>query len=137
MRNKYMGLLNFDSLTKAITQLEQGLKYIDSEPDNDLMRDGVIQRFEYTMDLSWKFIQRYLKDIAQVSESSIRSKKDLFREAAKLGLIIDAETWIGHYEARNETSHTYNSEVAQSVFARAKIFVIDARQLLEALQHGA
>lgn len=131
-----MAVLNFSSLEKAITQLKQGLLRIDDMPTDELMRDGIIQRFEYTMDLSWKFIQRYLKEIAQIDEFTLRTKKDLFREAARLGLITDAETWIGHYEARNETSHTYNSDVAQAVFSRAKLFVVDVQQLLTALRHA-
>jgi nucleotidyltransferase substrate binding protein (TIGR01987 family) len=132
-----MAVLSFDPLAKAIAQLERGLTEIASDPENELMRDGVIQRFEYTMDLSWKFIQRYLKEIVQVDETAIRSKKDLFREAARLKLIADAEAWIGYYEARNETSHTYNSETAQDVFAQARLFLTDARDLLEALRNAA
>jgi hypothetical protein len=44
-------------------------------------------------------LQRYLKTIAQVEESNILSKKDIFREVAHLRLITDAELWIGHYNA--------------------------------------
>ena len=96
-----MTSLNLEPLEKAIAQLHVGIAQSKGDPDNDLLRDGVIQRFEYTMDLSWKMIQRYLKHIAQVEESAIRTKKDLFREAARLKIIIDAEEWIEHYEARS------------------------------------
>ncbi|MHB8368787.1 MAG: TMEM175 family protein [Leptospirales bacterium] len=48
------------------------------------------QQFEYTMDLSWKLLQRYLKHIAQVDEGAIRTKNDLFREAARLRIIASA-----------------------------------------------
>lgn len=129
-----MAELNLDPLEKAVYQLRSGLDQSHADPDNELLRDGVIQRFEYTMDLSWKMIQRYLKHIAQVEESSIRTKKDLFREAGRLRLIGNVEAWFGYYEARNETSHTYDLQIAESVFKQAELFLPDAIALLEALK---
>ena len=102
-----MTSLNLEPLEKAIDQLKSGITQCTTDPHNELLRDGGIQRFEYTMDLSWKLLQRYLKHIAQIDESAIRTKNDLFREAARLRIISSAEVWIGHYEARNETPHTY------------------------------
>ena len=81
-----MTSLNLEPLEKAIDQLKSGIKQCNTDPENELLRDGVIQRFEYTMDLSWKLLQRYLKHIAQIDESAIRTKNDLFREAAVSGL---------------------------------------------------
>ena len=132
-----MTSLNLEPLEKAIEQLRSGIKQSQEDPGNELLRDGVIQRFEYTMDLSWKMIQRYLKHIAQVEESAIRTKKDLFREAGRLGLITNVEVWFGYYEARNETSHTYDPQIAESVFKQAELFLPDAIRLLEALKHAA
>ena len=130
-----MSSMNLDPLEKAIEQLKSGLNQSHADPDNELLRDGVIQRFEYTMDLSWKMIQRYLKHIAQVEESAIRTKKDLFREAGRLRLISNVEAWFGYYEARNETSHTYDPQIAESVFEQAELFLPDAISLLEKLKH--
>ena len=128
--------LNLEPLEKAISQLKSGIEQSRTVSDNDLLRDGVIQRFEYTMDLSWKMIQRYLKHIVQVDESVLRTKKDLFREAARLRLITNVKAWFGYYESRNETSHIYNSQIAESVFAQAELFLPDAIRLLEELKHA-
>ncbi len=131
-----MGELNLDPLEKALRQLEEGLRQAKVNPNDALQRDGVIQRFEYCMDLSWKILQRYFKVIVEIDETSIRTKKDIFREAARLKLITDAEAWMGHYEARNETSHVYNVEIAKQVFERAQMFLPDAKALLESLHHA-
>jgi nucleotidyltransferase substrate binding protein (TIGR01987 family) len=128
--------LNFDPLAKALTQLEHGLAEAQHNPGDDLRRDWVIQRFEYSMDLCWKLLQRYFKINAIVDKSDIRTKKDLFREAARLKLIASAEDWIGHYEARNETSHVYNRDSAIAVFERAAMFLPHAQALLDSLRHA-
>ncbi len=130
-----MSNINLDPLELAIIQLELGIKRVEQNINDELLRDGVIQRFEYTIDLSWKFLQRYLKSELQVEESVIRSKKDIFREAFRLKLIDNAERWIAHYEARNSTSHEYNQEVAKAVYCQLLLFLPDAKKLLEILKH--
>ncbi len=128
-----MGKLWVEPLERALAQLERGLAQAAEQPGDELLRDGVIQRFEYSMDLCWKLLQRFLKDIAQIDEGTLRTKRDLFREAARLRLIHDASAWIGHWEARNQTLHTYNRETAQAVFLRTSAFAVDARFLLREL----
>jgi nucleotidyltransferase substrate binding protein (TIGR01987 family) len=128
--------LNLSPFEKALKQVEAGLDHMKTNPLDELSRDGVIQRFEYSMDLAWKLLQRYLKVVAQVDEATIRTKKDLFREAARLKLVANAEAWIGHYEARNDASHTYNPETAKLVFERAGMFLPDAKELLESLRRA-
>ncbi len=125
-----MNKINFDSLEKAILQLEAGIFQAQQHVQDELMRDGVIQRFEYTMDLAWKMLQRFLKVELQVEEYALRSKKDIFREAARLQIIDDAESWINYYEARNETSHDYDTVKAQNVYAQVLLFLPDVKKLL-------
>ncbi|MFM7621459.1 MAG: HI0074 family nucleotidyltransferase substrate-binding subunit [Alphaproteobacteria bacterium] len=115
--------------------LRGGMAVAEAASFDDLYRDGVIQRFEYTMDLSWKLLRRVLFQSFDVQESDLRSKKDIFREAARVSLITDAERWIGHYEARNQTSHDYNQDKADRVFQQAKLFLEDVQDLLGVLRH--
>ncbi|MHB1756764.1 MAG: nucleotidyltransferase substrate binding protein [Leptospirillum sp.] len=89
-----MSSLNLEPLEKAIDQLKSGIRQSNDNPHSEIIRDGVIQRFEYTMDLSWKLLQRYLKHIAQIDESAIRTKNDLFREAARLRVFSSAEACL-------------------------------------------
>jgi nucleotidyltransferase substrate binding protein (TIGR01987 family) len=131
-----MTQLNLSALENALKQLEDGLEEARLNPKSEIIRDGVIQRFEYSMDLCCKLIQRYLKFIAQIDDSNIRTKKDLFREAGRLKLILNVESWFEHYEARNESSYTYNKEKAEMVFKRASVFLPDAKDLLESLRHA-
>lgn len=127
--------LDVTSLEKAIDSLKRGIVRSTAFPGDEELRDAVIQRFEYTMDLGWKFIQRFLK-IAGVPDSEIRTKRDLFREAARIGLTGAPEKWFAYYEARNETSHTYNQEVAARVYQKALEFFDDAVALLNELKQA-
>jgi nucleotidyltransferase substrate binding protein (TIGR01987 family) len=126
-------VLDFTSLEKAIDALQRGIIRSTASPQDEELRDAVIQRFEFTMDLSWKFIQRFLKEIG-IPDSEFRTKRDLFREAARIDLIGAPEKWFAYYEARNATSHTYNPEIADQVYQKALEFFNAANALLNALK---
>lgn len=135
--------LDLSSLCKAIDSLERTLRVAEdralaAELDNDAreaIRAGVIQNFEFTYELCWKFMRRWLKENADVEEAeSPRTRKELFRLAARFGLIREPLSWFSYGDARNLTSHTYDEETAESVYETALGFVEDARYLLDKLQ---
>lgn len=130
-----MSKLSFEALELAIAALEQGLIEHEQYPQLLTVRDGVIQRFEIAMDVSRQLMIRVLKEVFSLDEAS--AKKDTIREAATLGLIADAEAWMGHLAARNRTSHTYDSVIAEQVFAHIPSFLPDARDLLQRLRTHA
>lgn len=120
-------------LRRALESLEVALR----ESKTEIVRDATIQRFEYTYELAWKMIKRHLEWSGE-SEADSLTRKELFREAARIGLIADAEKWFEYHEARNKTSHTYDQEIADEVYQAAQAFAADARRLLSALDqhHG-
>lgn len=132
-----MSRLSLESLEKAIVTIEKGLIEYEQHPDLLSIRDGIIQRFEITMDLSWKLLQRVLKEKFGVQSGLLNAKKDLFREAASYELIVDAERWIEHYNSRNETSHIYDEDVASDVFEHVSEFLPDVKDLLVSLKNVA
>lgn len=76
-----------------------------------------------------------LQEIFHMEPSQIA--KNTIREAARMALVANAERWIGYINARNETSHTYDSDRADAVFERIPAFLPDARDLLKKLTHAA
>lgn len=130
-----MSELSFAALELATAALEQGLKEHEQYPQLLTVRDGVIQRFEIAMDVSRQLMIRVLKEVFSLDAAS--AQKDTIREAAKFGLIADAEAWMGHLAARNRTSHTYDSEIAEQVFAHIPSFLPDAKDLLQRLRRHA
>ncbi|MCB9072511.1 MAG: nucleotidyltransferase substrate binding protein [Bdellovibrionaceae bacterium] len=121
--------IDFSSLEKAIVSLEDILQ----QPLNEYVRDGVIQRFEYTFELCWKFMQRILKE----QGLSTGSPKQVLRDAHKAKFIDDLELWMSFLKERNLTSHTYNKDVAEEVYQSARKFPPYAKQLLQQLKNEA
>ena len=129
-----MSKIQLDSLRLVIAALAIGFEEQAAHPELLTTRDGVIQRFEIAMDLSWKTTMRVLREIYGVQSSDVLTKKDIFRQAAKYLLLDDPEAWFGHYEARNDTSHIYDSAIAEQTFDRARVFLADAQLLLQRLE---
>ena len=131
--------LQLDSLAKSIDSLERSVKTasrIDTF-DEDLLetvRAGVIHSFEVAYERSRNMIKRWLKE--NIGDASVESitQRNLFRLGAEHQLISDSERWMEYHEARNLTSHTYNEDAAENVFAEATEFIHDAKQLLSALE---
>lgn len=115
---------------KAVLTLEEALK----QPKSVLIRDATIQRFEYTYELAWKFMKRYLESQFSEEEIDALPRKELFRYAQENGLIKNVEAWFGYHEARNATSHAYDEEIAERVYDAAVHFSSDAKQLLVELE---
>lgn len=134
--------LDFSSLVKAVSSLEKAIKVSTDEErmslldkdQKDTIRAGVIQNFEFTYELCWKFMQRWLKENQTEMVDLPRTRKDLFRLAAKHGLIRDPLPWFEYGDARNLTSHTYSPDKAEIVYEKAISFFPDALFLLNQLK---
>lgn len=120
-------------LEKAIYSLLKALQ----QPKDEFIRDAAIQRFEYTYELSWKALKRYLEMDEGSETIDHLHRKDLLRMAAEKGLIRDVAPWFDYHECRNLTSHTYNENVAERVYAAAVNFAKDASELLKELEQHA
>ena len=121
--------LDLGSLSRAVTQLERAYS---KAPVIDLERDGAVQRFEYTFELSRKMIRRHMELMGE-RDVDRWTVKDLFREAATAGLIDDPRRWFKYQETRNITSHNYDQNKAEAAFSKGKEFAIDVRKLLDEL----
>lgn len=119
--------LSLSALAKAIASLDLALQ----QEKNEFIRDAVIQRFEYSYELCWKTLRRYLVEQTGSKEFNI---KDCFREAGKQGLISNVDHWFEYHKARNLTSHTYNESTAEDTYTSAANFLADAKDLLHNLQ---
>ena len=127
-----MTSLDLSPLEDALDQLEKGILEAAKEPKSELLRDGVIQRFENSHELALKFIRRALETGFGESVDAMMYN-EVLRTAAEHGLIENIEAWFDYRTARNKTSHTYDAAVAEQVFLFAQPFLSDAQYLLDRL----
>jgi nucleotidyltransferase substrate binding protein (TIGR01987 family) len=114
-------------LKRALATLEEAL----AAPDSSFVRDSIVKRFEYTYEISWKMMQRFLRH----REDDIPpTRRELFREAARLGLIDDPRIWFSFHENRNKTAHAYNEAAAREVIAMARQLAPAVAYLVAALE---
>lgn len=106
-------LQKVEHYTNALAQLEQAVEIYKKSQQDALYRDGLIQRFEFTVELAWKSMKEYLED--QGSVLAISSPRAVLKEAYAMGMIWDEESWNEIIKARNITSHVYD-EKPQSVW---------------------
>lgn len=121
--------LDLSSLSNAVLRLDEAFATV---PANDLERDGCIQRFEYTYELCWKMLRRQLV-LMGAGDDDLLGRRELFREAARRGLIEDPEGWFPFQKARTLTSHNYDTDKAEETCQVALSFVPHARKLLDEL----
>lgn len=133
------GVTLMDKLTEKGMKLSLALKRLSEALEDynrlslDSIRDGVIQRFEFCTELAWKTTREYLID--QGYSEGVDSPKAVMRKAYTAGLIKNEQGWVELLNARNLTSHIYDEETAQRVFAMIQNdFLPLFRQLADALE---
>ncbi len=105
-------LQRFSNFRKAFSQLDSAVQLCQARELSDLEKQGMIQAFEYTYELSWNMIRDYFRWQGNVG---IAGSRDAIREAFANGLIEDGDGWMRMLKDRNRTSHTYNEETAKEI----------------------
>jgi nucleotidyltransferase substrate binding protein (TIGR01987 family) len=110
--------LDISALINATARLREGLECHLRVPQDEQVRDGLIQRFEYTYELCHRMRRRYLQD--------------LIRTGDEQGLLRgDWPLWRRFRDMRARTSHTYSAAVAEQVVAGIPEFLEETTHLVE------
>ena len=115
---------------QMFTSLEKALAL----PKDDIVRDSVVKRFEYSYELAWKLLQRALEEDLGSATVDGLPRRELFHIGAEKRLIADVAPWFEYHRLRNLSSHTYNEEIAEEMYKAAVRFALDARLLLKNLE---
>jgi nucleotidyltransferase substrate binding protein (TIGR01987 family) len=128
--------LDTTSLGNAVRRLGEGLARFEREEADEQLRDGLIQRFEFTYELSHKMLRRYLRETAASPDDIDRMPfADLVRSANAQGLLrSDWPVWRRFREMRARTSHTFAAQVASQVASAIPGFLEEAEHFYAELQ---
>ena len=94
----------FQNFEKAFLSLKEA---VDLPDLNELERNGLVQRFEFTLEIAWKTLKDYLEN---KNFNFKPSPKDTLRLAQQSGFINYAQELIDGLELRNDLSHDYSGE---------------------------
>ncbi|MEO6328822.1 MAG: nucleotidyltransferase substrate binding protein [Ginsengibacter sp.] len=100
----------FENYSKALMQLETALQLKNFSV---LEKDGVIKRFEFTVELAWKTIQDILNERGY---PEIKGPKPVIKQAFRDGIITNGQAWIDMLDDRNKSSHLYDETLALAIF---------------------
>ena len=122
-------------LAGGIQRLQEGYARRRLEPTDEQVRDGLIQRFQFTYELCYRMLQRYLRDIvASLDDVDQMTFQDLIRTGSQQGLLNgDWAAWRRYPDLRARSSHTYYAEVAEHVVSAIPDFLTEARHLHDQL----
>ena len=132
-------LRNFDM---AVSSLERACAYSRRvleggevrEDEAEMVRAAVVQNFEFTYEMCWKYMKRWLDSNYSSSVTLGISRKQLFRLALENLLIDDFDAWVKYHELRNLTVHTCDEAVATRLLDEAEAFRAHARELYRAIE---
>ena len=97
---------------------------------NDTVRDGVIQRFEFTFELAWKTLQEYMLEAGMAN--TMQFPKQVLHEAYAANLIDGESIWLDMLQARNTTPHIYDDHVAAIIVGKVQSVYLPELQKLAA-----
>ncbi len=132
-------LQRLDNYSKAYKKLciaaEKLQNFTNLDEDTvELMREGLIQRFEYTHELAWNLMKDYE---TYQGYTDIRGSRDAIRKALSIG-IIENPKWMSTIADRNLTSHNYDESTAAEIQQTILLdYVPLFRQLLEKMKELA
>lgn len=127
--------LDLTALNNAIARLQEGWQRYQLDISDTQIRDGLIQRFEFTYEVSHKILKRYLESVSATPEEyDAMAFADLIRSGNEQGLLLsDWPVWKVYREMRGKTSHCYDEDIALEVVTSIPKFVDEAVYLRDQL----
>jgi nucleotidyltransferase substrate binding protein (TIGR01987 family) len=128
--------LDLSALERAIDRLREGWARYQQDTSDTQIRDGLIQRFEFTYEISHKMLKRYLEAIsANPAQFDDMSFQDLIRSGNEHSLLLGAwPDWRRYRDMRAKTSHTYDEDVALEVVNGILPFLAEAIYLRDQMK---
>jgi nucleotidyltransferase substrate binding protein (TIGR01987 family) len=109
---KAEAILKIKNFENALKRLEEGVL----EAKNELDKDGVIQRFEFTIETFWKA----LRAILLYQGIECYSPRECIKLSFKANIIDDDEIILDMLLDRNISSHVYDESKSEEIFNRIK-----------------
>jgi nucleotidyltransferase substrate binding protein (TIGR01987 family) len=127
--------IDLSPFVNAVTRLEEGLDRYQQNTEDLQIRDGLIQRFEFTYEIAHKMLKRYLEFQSPTpGEFDEADFHYLIRTGNEKRLLLgDWEKWRGYRELRGKANYACDEEVAVEVVEGIPAFLDEVRFLRDQL----
>jgi nucleotidyltransferase substrate binding protein (TIGR01987 family) len=131
--------LELTKLSNAIARLGEAMALYVQDPSQAIVRDGLIQRFEFTYEITHRTLKRALEEFSASPEQYDKmSFPSLIRSGNEQDLLrSDWPRWQHYRGMRSKTSHTYDEAIALEVVADIADFLAEATYLRDRLLERA
>lgn len=104
----------FENYAKAVALVEEALEK-GAGALSQLEKEGLMQRFEYTVELGWKTMKDFMVEGGARLETL--TPKAVVSAAWQAKLIADGQAWVDMLVHRNMLSHRYDEQAVAEVAA--------------------
>ena len=125
--------VKINMFTKAVNNFTESLKLdLDkySEMERDLIKNGQIQKFEFSIELMWKTIKDYINEKYGLDISSPKIVIKVYFEKGHIDYDF-YEKAIKAIDDRNKLSHIYKEEMFKEVYSNLKEYDILFKKIIE------
>ncbi|WP_226377602.1 HI0074 family nucleotidyltransferase substrate-binding subunit [Citrifermentans bremense] len=127
------GIYNYGRALERFREALERKEALEQEGFGDIFLDLAVKRFEFTYEMSWKAIRRFLDYIG----IEAKYPRACFKEAYAIGLLSKESVWLDMIEQRNLTSHVYSQEELRGILLRLDEFLSAFQELLSRLKETA
>lgn len=113
IKNHPRWLYRFDNFKRAFSLLGEALYLRKERNMTPLETEGIIQRFEYTWELTWKVLKDYLESTGLILDTI--TPASVIKASIAANLITNGEVWMDALDSRNKMSHTYDFQIFEMI----------------------
>jgi nucleotidyltransferase substrate binding protein (TIGR01987 family) len=126
------GLLYFSRALARLRLIQTESVQLRAEGFGDVVLDLNVQRFEFTFEMSWKALKRYLDFVG----IDCKNPRAIFKEGFAQGLLQDEALWLDMIEMRNLSSHVYDEREVSVLLNKVDRYIAGFLQLETSLQQA-
>jgi nucleotidyltransferase substrate binding protein (TIGR01987 family) len=125
-----MDYIQLKTAIERFGEMLEAYRHNDQRPplEREAVQDSLIKRFEYTLETAWKACKRHLEEEG-FAEAATGSPKSIIRLAAQRNLVSNPDAWFEYLQFRQDTSHDYSSDKAETVLDITEDFYKDVVML--------
>ena len=105
---------SYETFKKAFLKLKE---FVDTDNGSEKDRGAIINAYQYTFELWWKTLQRYMQQQEMLDELGPGS---VIRTAFQYQIIDNGSQYMAMLKDRNLITHTYKEDVAEDIYLNIK-----------------